>query len=95
VSTNQRPALLRRNVKRFRGGLVFKGHRLLHHSTLGVRVIILESNKEEEEEEDAGRTRAVALGEAALVKQLRARDQERQRLARPCPRLRATPTHTI
>ena len=31
--------LLRRNVKRFRGGLVFKAHRLLYHSTLGWRVI--------------------------------------------------------
>ena len=30
--------LLRRNVKRFRGGLVFKAHRLLHHSTRGLRV---------------------------------------------------------
>ena len=27
------------NVKRFRGGLVFKAHRLLYHSTLGSRVI--------------------------------------------------------
>jgi len=26
--------LLRRNVKRFRRGLVFKAHRLLYHSTL-------------------------------------------------------------
>ena len=26
------------NVKRFRGGLVCKAHRLLHHSTLGSRV---------------------------------------------------------
>jgi len=31
--------LLHRNVKRFRGGLVFKAHRLLYHSTLGLRVI--------------------------------------------------------
>ena len=31
--------LLRRNVKRFRGGLVFKAHRPLYHSTLGSRVI--------------------------------------------------------
>jgi len=31
--------LLSRNVKRFRGGLVFKAHRRLHHSTLGWRVI--------------------------------------------------------
>jgi len=26
-------------VKRFRGGLVFKAHRLVYHSTLGWRVI--------------------------------------------------------
>jgi len=31
--------LLRRNVKRFRGGLVFEALRLLYHSTLGLRVI--------------------------------------------------------
>ena len=31
--------LLDINVQRFRGGLVFKAHRLLHHSTLGLRVI--------------------------------------------------------
>ena len=29
----------RGNVKRFRGGLVSKGHRWLYHSTLGSRVI--------------------------------------------------------
>ena len=28
-----------RNVQRFRGGLVFMAHRLLYHSTLGLRVI--------------------------------------------------------
>ena len=28
-----------RNVKWFRRGLVFKAHRLLYHSTLGLRVI--------------------------------------------------------
>jgi len=27
------------NMQRFRGGLVFKAHRLVYHSTLGVRVI--------------------------------------------------------
>ena len=27
------------NVKRFRGGLVFKAHTLVYHSTLGWRVI--------------------------------------------------------
>jgi len=26
-------------LKRFRGGLVFKAHRLVYHSTLGLRVI--------------------------------------------------------
>ena len=31
--------LLRRNVKRFRGWLVFKAHRRLYHSILGSRVI--------------------------------------------------------
>ena len=31
--------LLRRNVKLFRAGLVFKAHRLLYHSTLGLSVI--------------------------------------------------------
>ena len=31
--------LLRRNVKRFQGGIVPKAHRLLYHSTLGLRVI--------------------------------------------------------
>ena len=28
-----------KKVRRFRGGLIFKAHRLLHHSTLGLRVI--------------------------------------------------------
>ena len=31
--------LLRRNVKWFRGGFVVKARRLLHHSTLGPRVM--------------------------------------------------------
>jgi len=31
--------MTRRNVKRFRGGLVFEAHRLLYHSTLGLRAI--------------------------------------------------------
>jgi hypothetical protein len=31
--------LLRRNVKRFRGGLVCKAHRLVYHLTVGSRVI--------------------------------------------------------
>ena len=30
---------MHRNVQRFRGGLVFKARRLLHHPTLGLRVI--------------------------------------------------------
>jgi len=41
LRTRQTPGqwLQRRNVQRFRGGLVFKAHRLLYHSTLGLRVI--------------------------------------------------------
>ena len=31
--------ILRKIVKRFRGGLVFQAHRLLYHSTLGSRAI--------------------------------------------------------
>ena len=31
--------LLHINVQRFRGGLVFKAHRLSYHSTLGSRVM--------------------------------------------------------
>ena len=31
--------LLHKNVWRFRGGLVFKAHRRLYHSTLGLKVI--------------------------------------------------------
>jgi len=34
-----REQLLSRNVKQFRGRLVFKAHRPLYHSTLGLRVI--------------------------------------------------------
>ena len=33
------PQLLRRKAKWFRGGLVFKAHRLLYHPTLGLSVI--------------------------------------------------------
>jgi len=38
-SPSRFPCLVFRDVKRFRGGLVFKAHRLVHHSTLGWRVI--------------------------------------------------------
>ena len=37
LSSSEQP--LSRNVERFRGGLVFKAHRLLYHSTLSLRVI--------------------------------------------------------
>ena len=37
-----------RNVQRFRGGLVFKAHWLLHHSTLGLKVM----NKKEKKRVD-------------------------------------------
>jgi len=32
-------------VQRFRGGLVFKAHRLVHHSTLGLRVTKKKKNE--------------------------------------------------
>ena len=38
------PGLLSRNVKRFRGGLVFQAHSLVYHSTLGLRVIKKQQN---------------------------------------------------
>jgi len=43
VSIQEQP--LGRNVKRFRGGLVFKAHRLFYHSTLGSRVIMKKKKK--------------------------------------------------
>jgi len=39
--------LLHRNVLRFQGGLVFKAHRLLYHSTLGLRVIKQKKKKKD------------------------------------------------
>ena len=43
--------VLWRNVKRSGGGLVFKAHRLVHHSTLGLRII--KQKKKIEKLEDA------------------------------------------
>jgi len=42
-------------VQRFRGGLVIKAHRLVYHSTLGLRVIDKKKRlpQEEAEEKDA------------------------------------------
>jgi len=37
--------LLRKNVERFQGGLVFKAHRRLYHSTLGLRVMKKQEEK--------------------------------------------------
>ena len=45
---------LRRNVKRFRGGLVFKAHRLVYHSTLGLRVMNRRKKNSAEPALDAG-----------------------------------------
>jgi len=49
--------LLHSNVQRFRGGLVFKAHRLVYHSTLGLRVI---KKKRRESEEEAARRSLLA-----------------------------------
>ena len=57
--------LPRRDVKRFQGWLVFKAHILLHHATLGSRVIKknfrLEKNEDEEEEVRSTRPQAIWL----------------------------------
>ena len=63
--------LLSRNVERLRGGLVFKAHRLLYHSTLGSSVI--KKMKEEELEKPGGRAggfplMAVTVGSTAKTK---------------------------
>ena len=39
------PCVASRNVKRFRGGLVFEAHRLVFHLTLGSRVIKKKKNR--------------------------------------------------
>ena len=39
VLSTRAAQILRRNVRRFRGGLVFEAHRLVHHSTLGLIII--------------------------------------------------------
>ena len=49
-------------MKQFRGGLVFKAHRLWYHSTLGSRVI-----KEKKEEEGGRRTSKPSPVELFLV----------------------------
>ena len=52
-------------MKRFRGGLVFKAHRLVHHSTLGWRVI-----KKREDEDDPLRSgvRVLVIQESMSLK---------------------------
>jgi len=39
ASQDPDPGITTRSVLRFRGGLVVKAHRLVYHSTLGLRVI--------------------------------------------------------
>jgi len=56
-------------AKRFRGGLVFKAHRRLYHSTPGSRVI-----KKKKRRNAKGRTRSSATrGEAKAARRCRAR----------------------
>jgi len=45
---------LRRNLQRFRGGLVFKAHRRVYHSTLGLRVIKKKKNTAWEQGQGSG-----------------------------------------
>jgi len=55
-------------VKRFRGGLVFKAHRLVYHSTLGWRVI---KKKKVYREDDT----IVVFRSGCLVRRLRIRSR--------------------
>ena len=48
-------------MQRFRGGLVFKAHRLLYHTTLGLRVI------KKKEKKGVGCTRYVGMFDEILV----------------------------
>jgi len=41
--------LLHIHVQRFRGGLVFKAHRLLYHSTLSLRVMKKKKKKKKDD----------------------------------------------
>ena len=67
--------ILSRNVKRFRGGLVFEAHGLLYHSTLGVKVlkkktcVALNSRRESTKEEDAGTPDASLTPRVAHLRQ--------------------------
>ena len=49
-------------MKRFRGGLVVKAHRLVYHSTLGWRVIKKKKEEKEEEEKEDLEAWEVAAG---------------------------------
>ena len=56
---NERPIqeqLLYGNVQRFRGGLLFKAHGLLYHSTLGLRVIKKKKKERTNTSKDSSRT---------------------------------------
>ena len=80
--------LLGKNVKRFRGGLVFKAHRLLYHSALGLRVTagrerMGERDREElmamtdPSESDAGEYEVASHHDHGYRQRERARERER------------------
>ena len=60
--------LLRRNVNRFRGGLVFKAHRLVYYSTLGLRVI--KEKKREEKRNGQGVHRQIMSVRQGVYRQI-------------------------
>ena len=68
--------LLSKNVERFRGGLVFKAHRLLYHSTLGSRVI----TKKKKEKKVEGGVRVFKRARERVVVDLRAEEGARCRV---------------
>ena len=85
--------MLYRNVQRFRGGLVFKAHGLLYHSTLGLRAI------KKREEEVRGVDEVWLVREAVL----RAVDREHTappllgclHVGRPATHAAVSPSHSL
>ena len=53
LRTDPGEQIFHRNVQRFRGGLVFKAHKMLYHSTLGLRVMTKKKKDPGGEEEEA------------------------------------------
>ena len=81
--------LLRRNVKRFRGGLVFKAHRLLYHSTLGLRVIKKKRRRSGRLTTLVGCPADIEPGRGGPLSPRKTNSKPRARVTRHLPKVRA------